>query len=372
MAYVGVLGLMQLIHFSGEFTGGRIGRFSVNLLEPALTTPGAFVILVGLTVAGLLIAFDMPLRALLSPATRAARAAGTTLQDRTTRPPDASAPADAKAVDPRTAAAGVGVMAETGRRGKNPRLAPGEAPGQTGVWGGEPEAAPYGLQSPAPTSATIAPLRSPVGVGAATAVATTPAAAGRPSPAGDAVHDPEDVTDASDSPAPRDAIAWVLPPKELLDLSELPTAAAGANADAVHAWNEARIIEKLKSFDIDARITGRNAGPVVTQYEVDARAAHQGQPDRGPVRRPLDGPRGPEHPDRGADPGQERGRDRGAQQGVQRRRPAADPRRGRLRGLGLDAHVRARARRGGQGDGGRPRQDAPPADRGRHRARARA
>jgi S-DNA-T family DNA segregation ATPase FtsK/SpoIIIE len=269
MAYVGVLGLMQLIHFSGEFTGGRIGRFSLNLLEPALTTPGAFVILVGITLAGLLIAFDMPLRALLSPATRAARAAGTTLQDRTSRSPDAAASADAKVVDPKTAA-GVGVMAaDPGRRGRSPKLAPGEAPGQTGVWGGEPDggAAPYGLQSPAPTSATIAPLRSPVGVGAATAVAAA-AAATRPSPAGDAVRDPDDVTDASDSPARRETIAWVLPPKELLDLSEAPTAAAGANQDAVHAWNETRIIEKLKSFDIDARITGRNAGPVVTQYEV--------------------------------------------------------------------------------------------------------
>ena len=76
------------------------------------------------------------------------------------------------------------------------------------------------------------------------------------------------MTDAADSPARREAIAWVLPPIELLDLNELPTAAAGANADAVHTWNEARIIEKLKSFDIDARIVGRNAGPVVTQYEV--------------------------------------------------------------------------------------------------------
>ena len=84
MAYVGILGLMQLIEFSGEFTGGRIGRFLTGLFEPLLTTPGAFVILLGLTIAGLLIAFDMPLRALLSPATRAARAAGTTLQDRTT------------------------------------------------------------------------------------------------------------------------------------------------------------------------------------------------------------------------------------------------------------------------------------------------
>ena len=82
------------------------------------------------------------------------------------------------------------------------------------------------------------------------------------------MRDPEDVTDAADSPARREAIAWVLPPIELLDLNELPTAAAGANADAVHTWNEARIVEKLKSFDIDARIVGRNAGPVVTQYEV--------------------------------------------------------------------------------------------------------
>ncbi len=261
MAYVGVLGLMQLIEFSGEFTGGRIGRFLDGLFEPALTTPGAFVILLGLTIAGLLIAFDMPLRALLSPATRAARAAGTTLQDRTTR---AGEPVAApKAAEPRAeaasgTAAGVGVMAESGRRGKAPRLAPGDAPGQTGVWGSDTgDGVPYGVQNPAPTSATIAPLRTS-GAGAAPAMAV----------AATALRDPEDVTDAADSPARREAIAWVLPPIELLDLNELPTAAAGANADAVHTWNEARIVEKLKSFDIDARIVGRNAGPVVTQYEV--------------------------------------------------------------------------------------------------------
>jgi S-DNA-T family DNA segregation ATPase FtsK/SpoIIIE len=267
MAYVGILGLMQLIHFSGEFTGGRIGRFLVNGLQPLLTTPGAFVILLGLTIAGLLIAFDMPLRALLSPATRAARAAGTTLQDRTTRPAEAVGPGNGK--NGNEPAPGVGVMApETGRRGRTPKVPGGESPGQTGVWGSEPDGGvPYGVQSPAPTSATIAPLRAPVGVGAAAAVATTPAA-GRAAPADDAARAADDVTDASDSPARRDAIAWSLPDKELLDAGEVPTPAAGANQDAVHAWNEARIVEKLASFDIDARITGRNAGPVVTQYEV--------------------------------------------------------------------------------------------------------
>src|SRR6478609_9726878 len=121
MAYIGILGLTQLVEFSGEFTGGRIGRFLSGLLEPLLTTPGAFVILIGLTVAGLLIAFDMPLRALLSPATRAAKAAGTTLQDRTTRAADtvvAAKGADARAAESAAAAAGVGVMADPGRKGR--------------------------------------------------------------------------------------------------------------------------------------------------------------------------------------------------------------------------------------------------------------
>ena len=93
----------------------------------------------------------------------------------------------------------------------------------------------------------------------------------------------------------------------------------------------------------------------------------QGQPDRGAVRRPGDGPRRPLAADRGADPGQERGRHRDPEQGLQRRRPAADPRGGRLQGVGLDADLRARPRRGRQGPGGRPGQDAPPADRRRHR-----
>ena len=80
--------------------------------------------------------------------------------------------------------------------------------------------------------------------------------------------DPEDVTDASDSPPTREAIEWRLPPHDLLDPGEVPTAATTDNADVVHARNEEIIVKKLASFDIEARIIGRNAGPVVTQYEV--------------------------------------------------------------------------------------------------------
>jgi DNA segregation ATPase FtsK/SpoIIIE, S-DNA-T family len=288
LSFAGFLGLIQLLGFSGEFTGGRIGRFIASVLEPALTAPGAFVIVLGLLFAGLLIAFDMPLRALVAPLTGAARAAGSTLQDRTR-----GATAAARSVpDRRTATAPApepAARAEGQRRSRMPRILGGEAPGQTGVWGDDAGGAPAASASASPTSATFAPARGngnggggmasvPVGPGlaegagvavgaaasvaAADALARAGARAVRP-----VVRDPEDVTDASDSPPKRDH-AWVLPPHGLLDAGEPPSPATAGNQAAVHAWNEEQIVRKLASFDIDARIVGRNAGPVVTQYEV--------------------------------------------------------------------------------------------------------
>ena len=275
MAYAGFLGLLQLFMVRGDFTGGRIGRFVVAVLEPNVTAPGAFILLAGLFVTGLLIAFNMPLRALLSPATRGAKAAATTLQDRTVKSgTDASTPA--KPGEPLTAGAGP-VPAETPRRGRAPRTPAVEVPGQTGVWGdGAGAGIPSAVPSQSPTSSTFAPLRT--AGGAAGAAATVGVAAGvvAGSAAGDAngrtakplVRDPEDVTDASDLSPTRELIDWTLPSHELLDPGEVPTAAMTGNADAIHAQNETIIIRKLASFDIEARIVGRNAGPVVTQYEV--------------------------------------------------------------------------------------------------------
>ncbi|MCJ7711599.1 MAG: DNA translocase FtsK 4TM domain-containing protein, partial [Chloroflexi bacterium] len=258
MAYVGLLGLMQLVAVN-ESTGGRIGRFLVGALQPLLTTPGAFVILMGLLFAGLLIAFDRPLRALLSPATRAARAAGSTLQDRSPKP-GTPAPARAGAAGAPAATTAPGVPTEGAQRARGVRIPAVEAPGQTGVWGSEsPEPGiPGAVPSASPTSSTFAPARAAGAVaGAARAATALPVD-----------RDPEDVTDASDSPPTRDAIEWRLPPHELLDPGEVPTAATTGIADAVHARNEEIIVRKLASFDIEARIIGRNAGPVVTQYEV--------------------------------------------------------------------------------------------------------
>ena len=116
------------------------------------------------------------------------------------------------------------------------------------------------MPSPVPTSATFAPARSP---GAATGPgATATAVDDRPRP----VRDPDDITDASDSPRTRERREYTLPGHALLDETVEPVAPGGE--EAIHRRTEEIIIKKLASFEIQAQIVGRNAGPVVTQYEV--------------------------------------------------------------------------------------------------------
>jgi S-DNA-T family DNA segregation ATPase FtsK/SpoIIIE len=253
LSYIGFLGIVQAVFGSG----GRIGKFLYGLLQPLVTAPGAFIVLLAMTIAGLLIAFDQPLHALLSPATRAAKAAGASLQSRAA--PEEIAPPTAKsAAQPRLGpgAAAPGDENGSARRGRPPRMAPGEAPGQTGAWGGEPEAIPVAVPSVVPSSSTIAPLKTAASIAAANAAA-------RPLP-----RDPDDVTDGADTPAPKEGIEWFLPPHDLLDAAEpVPVATTGVD-EVNHKRNEAIIVAKLNSFGIEAEIIGRNAGPVVTQYEV--------------------------------------------------------------------------------------------------------
>jgi len=297
MAYIGLLGMMQLVNLNGS-TGGRIGRFLVGILVPLLTPWGAFVVMLAVFVAGLLIAFDMPLRALLSPATKAAKAAGSTLQDRTTKTPEPVA-ANGRA-GAGAAAASVPAAAELGRRGRIGRVSAGAGPvpGQTGAFGQDIEGdggvpVPVPNNSAGPMSATFAPARVPGGAvggtaGGPTNAAKAPlagvgtdgdAAAGTP-PVGDASEPapPEPMGHPADEPvdASRAAITvgdadFALPPRELLDLGDPP--AQPADSPAVHERNEAIIKRKLASFGIEAEVIGRNAGPVVTQYVVQP-AAH--------------------------------------------------------------------------------------------------
>ncbi len=243
IAYVGILGLAEV---TGIASGGRIGRFVSEFLSALVTHPGAFVVLGALTVLGVVIAFNLPLRTLLEPVTHALAATRASLSVRAT------------AGDASRGSAPNGPQTSAARR--SPAVSSAASPGQTGIWGSTAEdaevaaagAIPAAIPSAVPTSATFAPARA--------ASATLVAEAPRP------VRDPDDVTDASDSPPTRERIEYHLPPIALLD--DLGPQVTTRSDEAVHARNEEIIIAKLASFNIPAQIVARNAGPVVTQYEV--------------------------------------------------------------------------------------------------------
>ena len=254
VAYVGFVGAAQVLGVSG----GIVGRGLARGLTGLVTAPGAFVVLVGIGIGGLVVGFNLQLRQLLHPATQTARWVGTTAAASIRREPgEGGSGAPVRRGDASAAA-----TAADGGRGKGAKapvaIPVGPSPGQTGVWGNEEggPTIPAAVPSAVPTSATFAPARA-----GAAASATLVAEATRTP-----LRDPDDITDVGDSPPTRERIDYVLPPIALLDESIIPVAQGG---DAVvHARNEEIIVRKLASFNIPAQIVGRNAGPVVTQYEV--------------------------------------------------------------------------------------------------------
>ena len=257
VAYLGILGAVQV---TGLWSGGRLGRFFADLLVSPVTRPGAFVLLVAVAAIGFMLAFNLPLRELVKPGTSLARWLGTTAAASVRREPHVdAAPASANATAATSAERAAARAA--GRAGRIPVSAAGSA-GQTGIWGeDEPSRIPSAVPSQVPTSATFAPARNGNGNGG-TGVLAPPL---RP------VRDPNDITDASDSPPTKERREYVMPPLELLDAVIEPLSPGGE--DLLHRRNEEIIVRKLQSFDIPAQIVGRNAGPVVTQYEVQP-AAH--------------------------------------------------------------------------------------------------
>ncbi|HYC06812.1 MAG TPA: hypothetical protein VEG29_02715, partial [Candidatus Binatia bacterium] len=67
IAYLGLLGVMA---FFGPHRGGRIGAWEMQTLSGLITKPGAFVVLFGVGVAGVLLTLDMSLPNLLAPVRR--------------------------------------------------------------------------------------------------------------------------------------------------------------------------------------------------------------------------------------------------------------------------------------------------------------
>ncbi|NJD29310.1 MAG: hypothetical protein FIA92_13570, partial [Chloroflexi bacterium] len=273
VGYLGLLGAASVLVPPDPprgAAGGRIGTFLAELFVPLLTPVGAVILLGALGIVGVLIAFNLRLSDVTQPLTAAARWLGASAAGSLRREPTTLGARSGRGGDGREerGRGGETSVRATGRA-RGPRI-PGsgvEVPGQAGIWG---EDSPAPMPSPAPTSATFAPARAggatagtlatPVSTGGR---ATAPAAvAERPRP----LRDPDDVTDASDSPPTREHREYVLPGLDLLDEGIEPRAPGGE--EAIHRRAEEIIVKKLASFEIPAQIVGRNAGPVVTQYEV--------------------------------------------------------------------------------------------------------
>jgi S-DNA-T family DNA segregation ATPase FtsK/SpoIIIE len=266
-AYVCLLGSVEV---AGWASGGRIGRFLDGIFSNRVPDSAAFVTLIGLGVLALVYGLNMPLRTLLSPVTGTARWLGGTAAASLRReglPIEAGANgANGEAAGRgRAAAATAEAAARAGRTSRAGVAGTADSPGQTPIWGEggrEESRIPTAVPSTAPTSATFAPARDGNGAGLAGSLAAATALAEPLRP----VRPIDDITDASDSPPTRDRIEYVLPPRSVLEDVAPPTEPGGS--PAAHARNEEIITKKLASFGITAQIVNRNAGPVVTQYEV--------------------------------------------------------------------------------------------------------
>jgi DNA segregation ATPase FtsK/SpoIIIE-like protein len=285
LAYLSLLGLFGLIPAAALHNkGGIIGQSLANFMSPLVTVPGTALILIVFLTAGLLLALDMSLPAVVAPLGRlGSRALAKLFQ------PAPEAPATAIGSTSGTAAAGESVSAPTRAERMAARRAaldldPLDAL-RTPARPTTVPSIPVAIPNPAPTSTTFAP---PIVAGSARDGG--PISGGlRPSPSGDTFgREGTSIRDGAvirggrpgiDAPAQskRDgktaAIAtaekprqeYHLPPLAMLDNVAPRIGDSGMD----HERNAAIISAKLASFGIPARVVAWNAGPVVTQYEVE-------------------------------------------------------------------------------------------------------
>ncbi|HEY8136094.1 MAG TPA: DNA translocase FtsK 4TM domain-containing protein [Candidatus Limnocylindrales bacterium] len=252
IVFVAGLGMIHLLwgHGSRDVDlrngGGALGAALSSGLTDLLSWPGAFVVLLGLLVAGVLLLLNITLRTLVMPV-----AGGGKMLAKAMATP-ARALAEGASTRRAEAAANTrgGTPAATRPRGREdkperpakPERAPREAPVRPEPLAPEPQSAPL--------SQTIWSAQ----LNGASAIAAEPAARAA------------DETDDSQAPAR----TWTMPTYDLLDTEGI---SGGPGQRLDHARNIRIIEEKLSSFQIPASVTATNTGPVVTQYEVKPDAA---------------------------------------------------------------------------------------------------
>ncbi|HEV8516142.1 MAG TPA: DNA translocase FtsK 4TM domain-containing protein [Candidatus Limnocylindrales bacterium] len=270
VTFLGSLGLIHLVMGRGgggqalRQGGGWIGFQLADLLRDLVSPPGAFVVLAGFLLAGILLLFNLTIRGLVRPLTAGAGALASALSS-------PGGEADRNGVTTRTAVGPGRAEAVTNGRGRAappdeadlPRPPSSPVPLSQTVWSGardrggggaSPGSGPQGggLAGGPGLAGGSLPGMGP-GIAVATALADAPSAS---------LSTAEDAAPSTDRP-------WLLPELDLLD----PPLRGPVSGHLDHGRNIRIIEEKLRSFQIPATVTATNIGPVVTQYEVrpDAR-----------------------------------------------------------------------------------------------------
>jgi S-DNA-T family DNA segregation ATPase FtsK/SpoIIIE len=240
LVFVAGLGLIHLVMGRGggqqalRDGGGVVGDSLSSTLTDFVSPIGAFVVLVGLLIAGLLLLFNATLRGLFKPVTGGGRMLASAIATPARAVAESTAARKAEASATPAAAPKGRIKIEPAPKPELPAPEPSSAPLSQTVWSGS-------TISSRPVD--LAPVAT------ATSVATA-----------------EREEEQAEAEIQR---IWQQPSIELLDAGM--TAAASPRLD--HARNIRIIEEKLASFQIPASVTATNTGPVVTQYEVrpDAR-----------------------------------------------------------------------------------------------------
>jgi DNA segregation ATPase FtsK/SpoIIIE-like protein len=279
VGFLSLLGLFGLVEGAWDGvrpSGGGIGHFIVQGMTPLVTVPGTAIILAFLTAAGVLLALDMSIPAVAGPMGRLASGS----MQRLFRPGPAPEPGT-------SVAAGA---AATARANKPDRL--GAVETKPGPAGSRPvPSIPVAIPSAGPMSQTFAPPAPPAFLRDGGPIRDTPSAVAANAFAGPGLfggeaptHPGGSIRDVVHARVPRGGAGagkqaagdgspsastpqreYHLPPLALLE----DIAPRSSDSTMDHQRNAAIIEGKLASFSIPARVATWNAGPVVTQYEVE-------------------------------------------------------------------------------------------------------
>jgi S-DNA-T family DNA segregation ATPase FtsK/SpoIIIE len=256
VTFLGGIGLLHFVWGHGTSQaalrsgGGWLGAELSGRLSDLVSPPGAFVVLVGLVLAGLVLLFNLTIRGLFRPFVAGGRAVAGAIAT----PPSEG---ESRGLEPRTGRGWrEGASGREPSNGREPRR--GEDRGPVA----EPDL-PAPVPSPMPVSQTVWQSERASGAAAASGAPAGTALAA-PAPEREGALPGVGLLEAEDTPPAVEHRPWTLPDATRLD-PERPT---NGGAELDHARNRRIIEEKLRSFQIPATVIGQNPGPVVTQYEV--------------------------------------------------------------------------------------------------------